>query len=423
MKKQLPAHSRKPAQSHSQSHADKHSLATKPIASEERLASSLKTAEISGPSEVTEDCTEPKHDEETVSRASGPVDHPEETIHHVESKVREAEVTVKEAEVTVKGTPAIDWTKPVYLVTDNNLAAAVRIARPSVRLFRLAQIESAMARGEMEMAKIMLQVLAAPGRCPRMDVRGSSRFASLCRCLGLPMGYAVESIPHTPSISNAPNSPNSPELALPDMHLPKTPSSADDEAETQRLQAEVDEVVRRTPAIQRITPPHRHSAITRAATALRETRVLQRLNSTATLTRSDATWRGEGKDDLSRSGSAYLYALVTPSKKLREMLDSDSAVSPVRRSRRILNRSSHLASANPPHSGTLYEQLTDVPDLAVRGFIPNSAISARSALFKDSVRGKRDPIDLTACRSPSPSTKRAKTPAPENEDTDPSPFL
>lgn len=305
---------------------------------------------------------------------------------------------------------ALDWSKPVYLVSPGCPATMTRLQRPAVSLFRLSQIEAATARGARDLALVMLRVLAASRHDPRYTTRKSAKFLSLCQDLGLCTESQSSTTPHKKLLRSASTMPTSPELSIPEPseHLWRTPESPNDDQETQRLQAEVEDVIRRTPALQKVTPPQRSAIIDRAATAIKDSSFFQRLQPTSSTRRKDPT------ADVSNSGSAYLYALVTPGKKLREILDSSSAVSPVRRSRRIMNH------VGPTGSSGLYEQLTDVPDLAAHGFIPNSSISTQLSDFKDHVRPKRDPAEI---KESSLTSQRSRPPLPETENGDQSPFL
>ncbi|PJF19457.1 hypothetical protein PSACC_00732 [Paramicrosporidium saccamoebae] len=334
-------------------------------------------------------------------------------------------LNVEESTVTPKSDPApvetctistvgpiiIDWSKPVYLKTISGL---VRVQRPHLRLFRFSQVEAAINTGLDLLAKIMLQVLGAPRQCKRFDARFCGRFWKLYK--GLHAGKELSEIknaatdfllkdvlddlfpevcpsstPKKPSLSepSTPNTPVTPEITLPAPNVLQTP---EDDEETRRMQAEIDQVVRRTPQIQKITPP-RPIVLQRALTAIKDTSLYR----TAPVT---------GKVDgnlADKGGSAYLYAMITPSKKMREMLETNSAVSPVRRSKRLI--SLHSPNKN------LYSRLDEIPNLAECGFIPNNAVNDCEISDQRRLAVKQDHNSTHG----TPSKKRSKTEAKEDE--------
>jgi len=128
-----------------------------------------------------------------------------------------------------------------------------------------------------------------------------------------------------------------------------------EEEECRKMAEEIEQIVRRTPALQRTTPPNRATLIAKAATAIKQT-----------FQTSDI--KVEEKAEL-KGGSVYLYAMVTPNRKVRELLQTDVAISPVRRSRRILEQTGEKKR--------LFADLSEIEgDLAEYGYLPNKAINA-----------------------------------------------
>lgn len=309
----------------------------------------------------------------------------------------------KEASVSSPIHVRINWNAPVYLWHGRVLR---RLRRPLPRLFRLAQIRDAMDRQQTLLASVMLAVLGTKGQCKSRDARYQAEYWRLkMRLLDLPQGQIVQEaaqfIPEsllsrllptaTHDMSVAPptplaagqqggtpqHSPLTPELPS-DLLLPlaRTPDLDEEDEETHRMQAEIDNIVQRTPAIQD-TPSKRPQArlLDKALTVIKDTSLFGRNRHRV---------RGESHGAGLEGGSAYLYAMITPSKRLRGLLDTDVAVSPVRRSRRLLGR-----DATPKKD--LYNKIDDIPDISSMGYVPNSHVDGvlhpKRKLFRTSDSG------------------------------------
>lgn len=318
----------------------------------------------------------------------------------------------------------IDWSAPVYLHTVGS-PRLLRLRRPLPYFFRPSQIKRALAEEQFVLARIMINVVKVFREfsiCPAAIKLSLSWEDALNRSASV-VPIASESIngaadgtistlpaaisPSSPSHpretlagaafgTSCTESPQTPKLAV-DLQLDhhrtiRTPS--DDDSDTQRLQEEIERVIRRTPAIQKVTPPDRGELIRKASTAIRDAR-LSLFESPAK--KGSATTGKSLEPEPStglESGSAYLYALVTPTKRMREMLETDAAISPVRRSKRILER------GQLPNSQPLFSTLDEIPDLAQRGFLPNSAINIAQ------LPHKRDPSSLLLLPPPPDSPAR-----------------
>lgn len=323
----------------------------------------------------------------------------------------------------------INWNSPVYLHHGKRL---YRVRRPQLRLFCLAQVRKALKEGQTLLASIMLAVLSAEGQCRSQDprrvvgywelrmqlsdlpqeqiVKEASRFISEAS-LNHVLSISTQSAVILPAALTPPSarrqetpleSPLTPELASNISLLPARTPELDDE-ETQRMRAEIDDVIRRTPAIQD-TPSKRPPIhlLEKALTAIKETSLFGRDRHRH---HADGGETAEGVSKL-EGGSAYLYAMITPSKRLRGLLETDVAVSPVRRSKRLLERS------NTPKED-LYERIDDIPDISSVGYIPNSHVDVlmhpRKKLFKvdgnnigdgeDNDDGELDRTDEQECKN------------------------
>lgn len=303
----------------------------------------------------------------------------------------------------------IDWSRPVFLKT---LSSCIRVSRPSLQLFKLDHVEITIAKGHLEEARIMLRVVGAEKQCKRRDARFLSKFWELYKVLhpqekpsnlkkmaskfidekvletifpaSAEQDDMVTDTPQKSFMSTMSNmSPMTPEITMPDSVF-KAPRTPDDE-ETMRMQEEIDQVVRRTPILQKVTPPRRPVIIQKALTAIKETSIYKGAMS--------KTVKADPESTKSSGGSAYLYAMITPNKKMREMLETNAAVSPVRRSKRLL-------SADSPSKGGLYSHLDEIPNLAECGFIPNAAIA-------DDTPSRKRVIKADPAVDDVPSKKRA----------------
>lgn len=319
----------------------------------------------------------------------------------------------------------INWSAPVYLWTVGS-SRLLRLRRPLPYFFRPSQIKKALAEEQFVLARIMINVIKASrefSACPAainmltswedaLDRAKDTVEKAFDHSLDGTTGPLSALLTATPSPSrpgettaggtvfgtSCTESPQTPKLTV-DLELGhgtiRTPS---DDSDTQRLQEEIEVVIRRTPAIQKVTPPDRGELIRKASTAIKDAR-LSLFGSPAK--RVGTTAKSMDPEPLTslQSGSAYLYALVTPTKRMREMLETDAAVSPVRRSKRILERGQ---LPNQP----LFSTLDEIPDLAQRGFLPNSAISIAQ------LPHKRDPSSLLPEDSPA---RPGKLPKPDKQ--------
>lgn len=324
--------------------------------------------------------------------------------------VLEVENVCYEPPVTSTGVK-INWNFPVYLQHGRRLHC---LRRPQLRLFCLAQVRRVLEQGQFLLASIMLTVLGTEGQCRSQDSRRCVEYWRLRMQLGdLPPEQIIQEASRsisgtsldqllslstqstvmlpatlTPSSSKRKetplDSPPTPELkSAISLLSPRTPEL--DDEETQRMRAEIDDVIQRTPAIQDTPckrPPTR--LLEKALTAIKETSLFGRDHH-----RHRAGGKStEGINKL-EGGSAYLYAMITPSKRLRGLLETNVAVSPVRRSKRLLER------GNTP-KGDIYEKIDDIPDMSSIGYIPNSHVDAlmhpRKKLFKvdDNDFGNKD---------------------------------
>lgn len=315
----------------------------------------------------------------------------------------------------------------MYLCAEGRLAL---IRRPAFCLFRLSQIEHLFSQGQADLAELMLYVVSAPGQSRCTDARFTRKFWVLkmqtresyqsvldSAAYFLPpkelsllqAAIRVEKVaaPQTPppttvAPASLPSSPRTPEITIPTLSGPKTPS---DNEEMQKMQEEIDEVVRRTPAIQGGLPD-RGDLLAKAATAIKDAKFFERSLSCVKKsfkTESRLLHSLDGTEDQG-GGSAYLYAMITPSKRLQNILESDSAVSPVRRSKRLFSK-------DTPNRELLYTNLDQIPNFAEHGFIPNSALSA----MPDSMGGRaRIKTDATKDTLP-PKRHKPEDPAKPDE--------
>ena len=239
-----------------------------------------------------------------------------------------------------------------------NVARFVKIQRKSHHivgkrpLFNLGRIKEEFKNGDKKLASIMLAVVAKSAR--EADQTPKKKIT-----------------PHAESMS-----PRTPELAI----SPNPQVTPDDEHLTLKMQEEVEEVVRRTPAIQRTTPPSRAALFQQAASVIKGTE-MDRVPSTAQ--KAVITKPLHGNRLGVEGGSKYLYAMITPSKRMRTILDSEVAISPVRRSKRIF-------TTGGEEKPNLYSRLEDIPNLAQVGFLPNAALT-NSMADNRRTRVKADP--------------------------------
>jgi hypothetical protein len=328
-----------------------------------------------------------------------------------------------------KETIIIDWSRPIFLQQGNGVLK--RLTRPGLRLFRTSQIEKVLESNQFGLAQIMLSVLAAPKQCWRQDARRSAPYWQLymktyitesletilkqaSKYLSSEQIFILQNFdrfssapPRTPSRLEIPSSPKTPEITLPPESAP--PQTPEDDEVTRQMQAEIDDVVRRTPAIQQRTPPRNTAALLqKAVTAIKDTR----------LYRDRFTVKSNTQEPMPtvEGGSAYLYAMVTPSKRVRDMLETEAAISPVRRSKRLLEK-------NPTGHEQLFSKLDEIPNLAAVGFIPNANVVEMPDTDHRRTRVKADPHSLSLLGTPS---KRVKQPRldndSENEQEEKNPF-
>lgn len=279
----------------------------------------------------------------------------------------------------------IDWSKPVYLKQGNRYR---RISRPAFRLFSLLQILACVQRGDIEIAKIMLSVIGTKGQCRTINARYQTEFWKLMialnpsiseQLIGEAKNYLTDvtsltlSSPlislNTPKqthscdpISRTPKSPDTPQFTIPvddkdKSVLLRTPDLEDEE--TKMLQNEINEVVRRTPALQD-SSKRKTTLFDTMLPAIRESSLYKEMTTKTEKSVNNAKPLG---NDL--GGSTYLFAVVTPRKRLQNILDSKVAISPVRRSKRFLHGA-------PEKRQRLFECIDDIPDLASWAFIPNN---------------------------------------------------
>lgn len=279
----------------------------------------------------------------------------------------------------------LDWKRPVYLKCDSKLK---RISRPKISFFKLSQVEFLFSSGNIKLAQMMMVVLSAPNQPQRMSSEYASKYTELVSLLfpqlstfksnGMrtPLKLSHISSPSfktikvevssilKPSLS-LDSSPHTPELKNSTMMALCGRSSSFDTnySDVKTMAMEIDDIIRRNHGIledvvQKIDSKNSENLIAKAASSLKEISAENRFNSKLIYPRSEL----RRKSPPMNKGSQFVFGLVTPSKRVRDELDSTAVISPIRRSMRIKNNEKY------------YENLNEIPNLSEHGFLPNPSI-------------------------------------------------
>lgn len=263
-----------------------------------------------------------------------------------------------------------------YYSTKSDCTVLERIPIPHQRFFGVSQVEVQLACGNRELAEAMIKVISAPGQLPCNDaVRHCRRFNKLVRRLASPSDA---------DLMNA-------EMEAPVLELPAEPkpghfSGSDSDADEtgSRLAMEVEEASRRHSIILGLDPPRLSTPL--AHSAQKAVRILMEDEQLMASVRKRLEFgherlpATEGKkrtahvdlthEELEDSGSTVRYALLTPSKRIKALLQADQVISPVRRSQR--------PQSEAQHGPEVFEDLTAAVHAATEdetvGFLPNGSL-------------------------------------------------
>lgn len=291
-----------------------------------------------------------------------------EKPHSQPQGTTQCDVDKSSAEIeTSLRTSKIDWSKPVFFKVKDS--SPIRLWKRPRLLFSLDVIQSTITAGQFQLASLMV--------CVDRFYRQSPSILEELLSLEADVPRKVES-PKTPKSATEAKTPSTPEIPnLPQLE-PQTPEL--DDPETEKLRSEIEEIVRRTPILQD------HSKLfERVMPIIQSTSLFSRL------TNSDSKKKpimpDKAEDNIER-GSKYLYAIVTPKKRLRELLQAESAVSPVRRSQRLMSKRD-----SKDGRAQLFEDVEDIPETMKVGFIPNPTVqlNARTSLLSTPKKSKKDP--------------------------------
>jgi hypothetical protein len=201
---------------------------------------------------------------------------------------------------------------------------------PHLRLFKADQVEKAIVYGKLDIARVLLETLMAPNQMlPNSAALKSTKLMQLKHRLEerLLAGSSMEDVP-------VPTLP----VEEPNMHEDKE-LFEDLEAE-ELMQREIEEVIGRNSVALEITPPQFRS-VRKAATMILDNDMMgsvrKRLFAAVEPPKTDYVRRTNRRllPDGTK-GTQIKFALLTPSKRVKEILHTDQVISPVRRSARHL---------------------------------------------------------------------------------------
>lgn len=248
------------------------------------------------------------------------------------------------------------WDRPLFCHTDAH-SALKRIKRPLIRFFKFSMIEELIKAGNNDVAEIMLVVLASQNQPKRHDAKQNLKFWGLWEKLGRTTHDLYSIIDEAPIRGKELGSPTLESAAYSQSRI--LGSSSDNEIVS--FENEINEIISRTPVLQKCTPP------------LRNNRVLIEAANTIAGTRFYNSLKMDHKNTKVGSateGSALLYAILTPKKRIQEELETNLVITPVRRSQRLLANSSRKSDA--------FKDLSEIPDLEQMGYLPNPAINPKN---------------------------------------------
>jgi len=222
-----------------------------------------------------------------------------------------------------------------------------RIPKPHLRLFKISQVEKQLACGMRDLAGALLSVITAPGQLKSNDARIQcvDRVSSLQ--VRLQAGSSADELATVDPLLE-------PTIALPAEPKPGHFSGSDSEEDEcgSRLAQDVEEASRRHSIILSMPATPRCQSVQKAGRMLMEAGLDGEEGALMASVRKRLEFDERPATELKRrrldvdltsahpdedlNGSTVKYALLTPSKRIQELLHTDLVVSPVRRSHRHL---------------------------------------------------------------------------------------
>lgn len=261
---------------------------------------------------------------------------------------------------------------PVYLEYYQKATDSIvleRVPVPHLRLFKADQVEKAIVYGKLEMARVMLETMMAPTQMlPNSAALKSTKLIQLKHRLEerLLAGSSIEDVPVPTLPVEEPNKHEDRELF------------EDLEAE-ELMQREIEEVIGRNSVALEITPPQFRS-VRKAATMILDNDMMgsvrKRLFAAAEPPKTDYVRRTNRRllPDATK-GTQIKFALLTPSKRVKEILHTDQVISPVRRSARHLE-GEPLKDGKRCYFDSIGEFDMTNEDI---GYLPNKAVDLSDA--------------------------------------------
>lgn len=249
------------------------------------------------------------------------------------------------------------WDRPLFCHTDAH-STLKKIKRPLIRFFKFSAIEELIQAGKKDLAGIMLVVLASQNQPKRHDAKQNPRFWGLWEKLDR-TAHDLYSIIEAASIRG--KDLGSSTLECPAYYSQSRILGSSSDSEIVNLENEINEIISRTPVLQKCTPPPRDNRVLiEAANTIAGTKFYDSLKMNHNNTKV-----GNGTE-----GSALLYAILTPKKRIQEELETNLVITPVRRSQRLLACSTRKSDA--------FKDLSEIPDLEQMGYLPNPAINPKN---------------------------------------------
>lgn len=283
--------------------------------------------------------------------------------------------------------PMPDWSKPVYWKSSADGRPSLRRVKiPMISLFTFKTIRSLINESFRETALLVLNSIESNCKSPIPAFKDL-----VCRIRN--KITVTRTITITPPRPSTPPSDDMPSLML----TPKvtriinnlTSEEDQDDAEYDALERDIESIVQKTPGL-RESPSEAKRRIAEAASYLKDLSQSCGGRGRYRGGRIDGDCDGKGShkkrkpaDHLSEGGSSYIYSLVTPTKKMRTILQTDLAMSLVRRSQRLMDKT---ASAE--------ESIIEGVDLGKVGYLPNErAISLQASPRKTLFKKEKDTLD------------------------------
>lgn len=255
----------------------------------------------------------------------------------------------------------IDWCRPVYFSFEGKLFRNVK----QISIFTLNNVKNLLNIQATGLAEAFVHQIKKRSGLP------SPKFDDIICAIQSDAGVQRPENPSTHCALRTCSSLSTPTLTI---------RSVSSDTDLAKMRTEIEDIVTRTPGLGD-PPKGRSDLIDLAARAIEDLQSVHvRKNENANSGKRNAP----ELDNIDKAslGSSYFYTLVTPTKRVKEILQTESTASLVRRSNRIIARGF-------PSQHKLFQDLDEIEDLSEVGFLPSPSVGISPSKNKDSSSRKQ----------------------------------